>query len=68
MDFQNGHEEFCFNTAIKFTAVRRTQGQAVNKEFPTIDEAKEFASTFNDGRTMIYAVNDLGNNAHITNA
>jgi len=64
----NTHEEFCFKTAIMFVAIRRIQGTKTRAEFTTIDEAKEYGGTFNDGRTMIYAVNNLGNNAHITNA
>jgi len=63
------HEEFCFNTAIYFTAVRgRTPSQRIKKQFKSLEDAKAFAAEFGDCRTMIYAVNELGNNAHICNA
>jgi hypothetical protein len=64
----NTHEQFCFDTAVKFTAVRGMGAKRTRKDFTTFDDAKEYAATFGDKRTMIYAVNDLGNNAHITNA
>jgi len=64
----NTHEEFCLLTATHFTAVRRTRTEKLRKEFASIEAAKTFASTYNDKRTMIYAINDLGNSAHICNA
>ena len=33
-----------------------------------MDDAKAYAATYGDKRTMVYAVNALGNSAHICNA
>tara|TARA_R110000796_G_scaffold94486_1_gene199350 strand:- start:1799 stop:2008 length:210 start_codon:yes stop_codon:yes gene_type:complete len=69
MNFQTPHEKFCFETATHFTAVRgRTESQRTNFRFCDFQEAIDYASTHSDGRTMIYAVNVLGNSAHICNA
>lgn len=63
------HEEFCLKTATSFSAVRgRTPRQRVRFDAVTMDAAIEYAAQFADGRTMIYAINDLGNSAHIRNA
>lgn len=65
----NPHEQFCFDTATLFTAVRGANPRTrVRKDCATIEEAEAFASTYGDGRTMIYAVNAVGNSAHIKNA
>ena len=64
----NRHEQFCFDTAVSFNAIRGFGNKRIRKEFTTFDDAIAYAATFGDNRTMIYAVNDLGNNAHITNA
>lgn len=68
MQLTNTHEQFCFDTAIMFTAVRGFGTKRVRKEFASFDEAVAYGATYGDKRTMIYAVNDLGNSAHITNA
>jgi len=65
----NPHETFCLNTATHFTAIRgRTPRQRTREQFDTLDAAKEYGEKQGDGKTMIYAVNDLGNSAHICNA
>ena len=38
------------------------------QQFATLPEAQAFGAAIGDGRTMIYAVTDLGHSAHITNA
>ena len=62
------HEQFCLDTADYFTAIRgRTPASRTRKEFATIDEAAEYAAGFGDGKTMIYAITETGNSAHICN-
>ena len=70
MTFKNPHEQFCFDTATHFTAVRGRimAGNRTRETFDTIGVARTYAATFGDNRTMIYAVNSLGNSAHIMNA
>jgi len=63
------YEIDCLNNAEMFVAVRGLkQSSRIRKEFKTMNDAKEFATGFDDRRTMIYAVTPLGNNAHICNA
>lgn len=65
---ENVHEAFCLATATHFVAVRgRTPAQRVRYEVRTLDAAKAIGAGYGDGRTMIYAVNALGNSAHICN-
>ncbi len=65
----NPHEQFCLSTATHFAAVRgRMMGNRTRETFDTLDAAIAYAGTFSDGRTMIYAINELGNSAHIRNA
>jgi len=64
----NTHEEFCFKTAISFSAVRGRGEQRTRQDFCSLEKAKEYAAKFGDKRTMVYAVNAMGNNAHICNA
>jgi hypothetical protein len=65
----NVHESFCLETATHFVAVRgRTPLQRVRYEVASLDAAKAIAEGYGDKRTMIYAVNALGNSAHICNA
>ena len=65
----NPHETFCLNTATHFVAARgRTPRQRTREEFATLEAAKEYAADKGDSKTMIYAVNALGNSAHICNA
>lgn len=69
INFVTPHEEFCFNTAVYFTGIRgRTPKHRTREEFDSFQEAIDYATTFNDKRTMIYAVNAVGNNAHICNS
>ncbi|MGL6208918.1 MAG: hypothetical protein ACRC14_03705 [Paracoccaceae bacterium] len=66
---QNVHETYCLKTATHFVAVRgRTPSQRVRYETESLDDAKAIGAGFGDGMTMIYAVNALGNSAHICNA
>jgi hypothetical protein len=65
----NPHELFCLSNAAYFTAVRGHRPATRTRiEFPTLDAAKEYGAGFGDRRTMIYAVTEQGNAAHITNA
>lgn len=68
MQFTDTHSQFCFDTAIYFTAVRGYGRNRIREDFTKYDQAIQFASGYNDKRTMIYAVNDLGNSAHLHNA
>ena len=68
MTFQTPHEKFCFETATSFTAVRGRGFNRTRKTFSTFDGALEYAATIGDARTMLYAINDMGNSAHICNA
>lgn len=70
MTFNNPHEQFCFDTATHFSAVRGriAAGTRTREFFETLDAAKDYAKTHGDGRTMVYAINHLGNSAHIMNA
>jgi len=62
----NPHETYCNETATHFVAVRGQQ--RTRKDCATMDDAKAYAATYGDKRTMVYAVNALGNRAHICNA
>tara|TARA_R110000803_G_scaffold145714_1_gene211492 strand:+ start:6417 stop:6617 length:201 start_codon:yes stop_codon:yes gene_type:complete len=65
----NQYEDYCLANAEKFTAVRGSKpSNRIRQEFCSIVAAKKFAATFGDGRTMIYAITSMGNNAHICNA
>jgi hypothetical protein len=70
MNLQTPHEKFCLATATHFTAVRGriAAGTRTKETFACIDAAIKYAEGHGDGRTMIYAVNGLGNSAHICNA
>ena len=66
---ENPHEAMCLATATFFVAVRgRQPSQRVRYEVATIEAAKAIGAAYGDARTMIYAVNALGNSAHICNA
>lgn len=68
MQFQNGHEQFCYENAAYFTAVRgRTPSQRTRVVFPHFDLACAYGLALGDGRTMIYAVTKQGHSAHICN-
>ena len=67
-NFQTDHEQYCFNNAVSFSAVRGVGRKRTRSDFNTYDEALAFASQFTDGRTMVYAITDMGFHAHITNA
>ena len=66
MDLTN-YEQFCLTNGVNFTAVRGFGAKRQRKDFSTFEEAKEYGETFNDKRTMIYAVTDMGQSAHIVN-
>jgi hypothetical protein len=66
---KNPHETFCLDNAAHFVAVRgRTPTTRTREQFATLPEAQAFGALIGDGRTMIYAVTDAGNSAHICNA
>ena len=66
---ENPHEKMVMATATHFVAVRgRTPAQRVRYQVNSIDAAKAIGAGYGDGRTMVYAVNALGNSAHICNA
>ena len=64
----NPHETYCNETATHFVAVRGRGHMRTRKDCATMDEAKAYGATYGDKRTMVYAVNALGNSAHICNA
>lgn len=68
MTFQTPYEQFCFDTATSFSACRSRGATRTREVFTTFADALEYADLLGDGRTMIYAINDLGNAAHICNA
>ena len=62
-------EQKCLENAQYFTAVRGNRpSQRTKQRFDTLDQAVEFAKTYGDNRTMIYAVTEAGSQAHIQNA
>lgn len=62
-------EQHCKENAQYFTAIRGSRpSQRIRKEFKTLNEAIQYAKTYGDNRTMIYAVTDTGSHAHIQNA
>lgn len=64
----NEFEQYCYDTAVMFTAVRGFGGKRTKQEFSNINEACAYADTFGDKRTMIYAVSDTnGCAAHLFN-
>lgn len=65
---KNPHETFCLDNAVSFTAVRGFGQNRIRTSHGTKEQAESEAQTYGDGRTMIYAVTDLGNSAHICNA
>ena len=66
---ENPHEAMCLATATHFAAVRGRQPlQRVRYEVTSLEAAKAIGAGYGDGRTMIYAINALGNSAHICNA
>ncbi len=68
IDFQTPHERYCFETATHFTACRGRGAKRTKVRFTEFQEAIDYAHEQGDKRTMIYAVNVLGNAAHICNA
>jgi len=66
MQLATHHEEYCFDNAVYFTAIRgRTPAKRTRQEFDTFEAAK--SASIGDDRTMIYAVTKTGNAAHICN-
>ena len=63
----NSHEAFCLKTATHFSAVRGVGVKRTRQDFTSLEDAKTYAATFGDKRTMVYAINGMGNNAHIGN-
>jgi hypothetical protein len=48
----NPHETYCNETATHFVAVRGQQ--RTRKDCATMDDAKAYAATYGDKRTMVY--------------
>lgn len=67
-NFVNPHEQYCFDNATFFNAVRGRGAKRNSKSFEKIEDAILYASEFGDNITMIYAVTEHGHGAHITNA
>jgi len=68
MTFTNTHEQFCFDTAVEFSALIGFGGKRTRKNFTQYQDAIKYAQTYGDKRTMIYAINAIGNSAHLLNA
>ena len=64
----NTHEAYCHETATHFVAVRGRGNLRTRENCATMAEAKAYGAAYGDNRTMVYAVNALGNSAHICNA
>jgi len=67
MEFTTPREKEVYSNAVAFTAVRGRGAQRVRFDCATIEEAALWAAEFGDSRTMIYAIDALGGNAHICN-
>jgi len=67
MEFTTPREKEVYDSAVAFTAVRGIGDQRVRFDCQTIEEAFALAAEFGDRRTMIYAIDALGGNAHICN-
>lgn len=63
----NAHEQKCLDNAVSFTAVRGLGHKRTRQDFTSFDDAVAYAATFGDKRTMLYAITDIGHNAHICN-
>lgn len=65
----NAYEQMCFDNAAIFVAVRGIRPSTrIRQEFTSFADAQNYAATFGDKKTMIYAITAQGNNAHICNA
>lgn len=63
------HEKHCIDNADHFTTVRgRVPSTWEKRIFERLKDAEHYASWFEDGCTMIYAVTSEGRDAHIKNA
>jgi hypothetical protein len=67
MEFTTPREKHVYENAVAFTAVRGRGVHRIRTECGTLEEAFNRAAEFGDGRTMIYAIDALGGNAHICN-
>jgi hypothetical protein len=65
---KNPHETFCLDNAKSFSAVRGFGMNRIRSEHETKAQAENNAASYGDGRTMIYAITEAGNSAHICNA
>lgn len=61
------HELYCERTAVEFVTVRGRGAQRQRVSHPDKAAAVTYAAQHPDGRTMVYAVNEFGNSAHIGN-
>lgn len=68
-DNLTGRERAIVDCAVKWTAVRgRNPRNRARITVPTLADARRWAASWGDGRTMIYAVTADGQSAHVTNA
>lgn len=63
----NDYEAHCLQNGTNFTAVRGNGASRTRQDFDTLEAVQEYAKQFNDKRTMVYAVTQFGNSAHICN-
>ena len=61
------YEKFCLDTAVEFTCARGRGVTRTVQRFSSYDDAVTYAATYGDKRTMVYAINEMGNAAHICN-
>lgn len=63
----NAHEQKCFENATGFTAVRGIGAKRTRRDFELFADVEAYANQFGDKRTMVYAITEIGHNAHICN-
>lgn len=61
-------DRYCIQNATHFRCVRGLNPLTRTREnFPSLEQAKQYAATFGDRRTIIYAVTSNGRAAAIAN-
>ncbi len=65
--FKTDYEKKIYEERTHFVAVRGKGANRIRKECKTFFDVVDFARPYNDKRTMVYAVNELGSAAHIIN-
>jgi len=66
-DFQTEHERAVFERRTHFVAVRGKGANRIRKECKTFFDVVDFARHYDDKCTMVYAVDESGLSAHLTN-